>query len=49
MLEAMRRGEVKVDPYTADNFTTVLRAVQSVGAQWIDVLKVDIEGLMATI
>lgn len=43
-LEAMRAGTVDPSPYTAHNFTTVLGAMKDVGADWIDVLKIDIEG-----
>jgi hypothetical protein len=47
-LEAMRRGEVKWDPYTADNFTTMRGAIEAADTAWVDVLKIDIEGALPT-
>jgi hypothetical protein len=48
MLEAMRRGGVDSAPYTVENFTTVLGAAAAAGSDWVDVLKVDIEGARTT-
>lgn len=39
-----RSVQLSLDPYTADNFTTLSNAMRDADVQWIDVLKIDVEG-----